>query len=240
MNNCNSTQVRVLGRSAKLIPTGSTSIVIPCYNYAHFLAEAIESAIAQTTPAREIIVVNDGSTDETECIALQYPVTVITQTNQGVASARNTGIMHASGIYILPLDADDKIHPEYLEKTTVILDRRPENGVVFTNRQHFGLIDTIKKSPIFDLEQMKAKCMINYCSLLRRRLWSDCGGYDATLEGYEDWDFWLSAAERGWSFQLVSETLFFYRKHGYSLSDVARAKHESLMLKLRHKHRSIF
>ncbi|MGH2567817.1 MAG: glycosyltransferase family 2 protein, partial [Bacteroidota bacterium] len=84
-------------------------------------------------------------------------------------------------------------------------------------------------------------CTLNYCSLYRRNLWKECGGYDATMkDGYEDWDFWLSAAERGWGFRLLPEILFFYRKHGHSLSAIARAKHEDLVLLLKQKHPSLF
>lgn len=134
----NKIKIKVMGKV--LTPSAQVSIIITCYNYAHFLPEAIESAISQTDSAYEIIVVNDGSTDHTEAVASKYPIKIIKQANQGVASARNAGIKLATGNYILPLDADDKIHPQFLERSVPILNANPKIGVVFTHREHFGLL----------------------------------------------------------------------------------------------------
>jgi len=120
------------------------SVIITCYNYGHFLSEAIESVLNQTFEAPEIIVVNDGSTDNTAEIAARYPILIVNQNNQGLPTARNVGISKSNGIYILPLDADDKLHPQYLEKVVPILDRHPDIGVVYTCRLHFGLLNTLK------------------------------------------------------------------------------------------------
>ena len=92
------------------------SVVIPCYNQAHFLGEAIESVLAQTYPHREIVVVDDGSPDNTREVASRYPgVRYVRQENQGLAAARNTGLRHSSGSYLVFLDADDRLLPEALE-----------------------------------------------------------------------------------------------------------------------------
>ena len=86
------------------------SVVIPCYNQAHFLGEAIESVLAQTYPHLEIVVVDDGSTDNTGEVAARYPgVRYVRQENQGLAAARNTGLRHSSGDYLVFLDADDRL-----------------------------------------------------------------------------------------------------------------------------------
>jgi len=219
------------------------SIIIPCYNYGNFLTQAIESALSQTFDQNqiEIIVVNDGSTDDTIDVAKHYPIRLISQTRQGLSIARNNGIALSSGHYILPLDADDMIHNCFLEKTIPILDNDSTIGVVFTHREHFGLLTTIKYANEFDLEKMKRKCSINYCSLFRKEIWKDCGGYNSNMNpSYEDWDFWLNIAKRGWKFELVDEVLFYYRKHGRSLSDIAKEKHDILFEQLKKNHPELF
>src|SRR3712207_4601210 len=103
------------------------SIVIPCYNQAHFLGEAIESVLAQTYPHFEVVVVDDGSTDNTEAVAARYPgVRCIRQENQGLAAARNTGIRRSNGSYLVFLDADDRLLPNALEVGLKHLKEHPE------------------------------------------------------------------------------------------------------------------
>ena len=217
------------------------SVIITCFNYGRFLSEAIESALHQTLKDIEIIVVNDGSTDNTAEIASRYPIILINQNNQGLPTARNVGISKSNGIYILPLDADDKLHPQYLEKTLPILDKQQDIGVVYTSRIHFGLLNTVKEAQVFDLDRLKKKCMLNYCSLFRKQVWKECGGYNPNMKwGYEDWDFWLSVAEKGWKFKPVSEVLLLYRKHGYSLSDLSKDNHQQLVKQLTDNHHRIY
>jgi|SRR6185437_15693449 len=217
------------------------SIIIPCYNYGKFLHEAIESALNQTYTDIEIIVVNDGSTDNTSLVAQQYPVKLITQANLGIPSARNIGITASAGNYILPLDADDKIHSTFLENTVPVLESTPSVGIVYTHRQHFGFLDTIKYAEEFNIERMKEKCSINYCSLFRKEVWKRAGGYNVKMTGgYEDWDFWLSVVENKWRFKLVDKVLFYYRKHGRTLSEIAKENHESLVKILHANHPRLF
>jgi glycosyltransferase involved in cell wall biosynthesis len=94
------------------------TVVIPCYNQAHFLGEAIESVLEQTYPHYEIVVVDDGATDNTSEVASRYPgkVRLIRQENRGLSGARNTGIRHSEGEYMVFLDADDRLLPEALER----------------------------------------------------------------------------------------------------------------------------
>jgi stress-induced morphogen len=127
------------------------SVIIPCYNYAHFLPEAVESVIQQTFQDFEIVIVNDGSTDHSSEVAEQLKtkysscqIRIINQENSGQpAISRNRGIAQALGKYILPLDADDKIGCTYLEKAVQVLDREPEIGVVYSWLRHFGSQDDI-------------------------------------------------------------------------------------------------
>src|SRR4051812_11894371 len=111
----------------------NVAVIIPAYNAAPYIAEAIESALAQTRPAAAVIVVDDGSTDETAQIARRFEprITVITQPNAGVSVARNTGAARTEAEWLLFLDADDRLVPSALERFEALLQQRPDAGVVY-------------------------------------------------------------------------------------------------------------
>jgi len=221
----------------------TVSVIITSYNYGNFLHEAIDSVLQQTFNRKEfeVIVVNDGSTDNTSKVAKKFQVTLLNQKNLGLPIARNNGIKYSKGRFILPLDADDKLHPQFLEKTVPILENFPNIGVVYTHRKHFGLIQTTKYAGIYSLETLKKTCILNYCSLFKKQVWSECGGYNPNMKlGYEDWDFWLSIAQNNWDFKLVNEVLFYYRKHGFSLIDLAKENHYKLLRTIKSNHIKLF
>ena len=132
----------------------AVSVVIPCYNQGVFLPEAVESVLKQTMQDFEIIVINDGSTDEAGLDIVQnFPkTTVLHQTNKGVSAARNAGIRAARGAYIIPLDADDKFAPDYLAKAAAILEKNQEVGVVYARARYFGFRDDVWTMPPFSIE----------------------------------------------------------------------------------------
>src|SRR5215217_8140206 len=108
------------------------SVIIPCFNQAHFLVEAIESVLAQSYSHFEIVVVDDGSTDNTCDVASYYErVRCIRQNNQGLAAARNSGIRESKGSYLVFLDADDRLLPEALEAGVKCLKAYPDGAFVF-------------------------------------------------------------------------------------------------------------
>src|ERR671910_2125032 len=115
------------------------SVVIPCYNQAHFLGEAIESVLSQTYPHFEVVVVDDGSPDNTQEVASRYPgVRYIRQENQGLAGARNAGIRRSNGSYLVFLDADDRLLADALEAGLASLKEHPECSFVFGCCQHIA------------------------------------------------------------------------------------------------------
>lgn len=200
------------------------SIVIPCYGQAHYLEDAIESALTQTVLC-EVIVVNDGSPDNTSEIAKKYPVRLVEKKNGGLSSARNAGIAVAKGEYILTLDADDIISQDFLEKTLGLDD------IVGTQQQEFGDSHTLwinnNLHPTF--EDFKKANQINCCSLFKKEIWEKVGGYDESMRiGYEDWYFWLKATKAGYKVTIVPEPLFFYRKHGQSMVSNAVKHHDEI------------
>lgn len=219
--------------------TPKVTVVIPCYKQAHWLPDAIVSAIDQTVPC-EIIVVNDGSPDNTSKIARIYGAKVIDKENGGLSSARNAGIKEATTEWVLTLDADDKLHPQFIEKT---LAKAEETGcdVVGTWQQEFGDRNGMYRfidNPTFEMF-MEAN-RINCCSLYRKKMWEDIGGYDENMKsGYEDWFFWLKATKKGYKIRVVNEPLFFYRKHGRSMVDDATDKHEDIVAYMHDKIKTI-
>jgi glycosyltransferase involved in cell wall biosynthesis len=192
------------------------SIVIPCYNQGNTLEETVESVLNQTFPDFEIVIVNDGSTDpETQQLleTVAKPRTrVIHTTNQGLAAARNNGIREATGRYILPLDADDRIGPTYLEKAVRILDENDGIGIVTCKAEFFGAVQKPWNLPEFSLEEMLLDNILFCSCVFRKKAWESVGGYRTDMKyGWEDYDFWLSLIESGALVYRIPEVLFFYR-----------------------------
>jgi GT2 family glycosyltransferase len=197
------------------------SIVIPCHDDGELLIEAVASA-ERSAPERaelltELLIVNDGSREartlEVLDLLRQAGYTVIDQENAGLAAARNHGIRAARGRYLLPLDADNRLRPGFPGAAVAALDGAPELGVVYGNRQEFGCRHHHIVVSDFDVDDLLRANFIDACAVLRREVWEQCGGYDGAMpeQGWEDWDLWLGAAERGWRFHRLSGVTFEYR-----------------------------
>ena len=205
------------------------SVIIPCYNQGEFIDEAVGSVLAQTFDDFEIIIVNDGSTDAaTNALLEKYSrpkTTVIHTENQGVCTARNTAVKAAAGKYILPLDADDKIEPTYLEKAVNVLDNHPETGVVWCKADFFGAQKGEWDLKPFSLKQIMNNGCAFVTAMFRKSDWERVGGYNVNMvHSLEDWDFWLSFVERGLYFYQIPEILFHYRQHTVSRTTRAKGK----------------
>lgn len=205
------------------------SVVIPCYNQGAFLPEAVESVRSQTHNNLEIIIVNDGS-DDTEtadlCNSLEGPdIRVLTTSNQGLAAARNNGIAQAAGTYILPLDADDKIAPDYISEALEVLQTDNRVGIVYCQARLFGAVEGNWQLPDYSLEEMLKDNVIFCSALFRKEDWERVGGYDpGMVYGWEDYDFWLSLIERGRKVHRLEGHYFFYR---VSPESMVRSKEKS-------------
>ncbi len=204
------------------------SVVIPCFNHGVYILDAIATVEASQNSDYsvnyEVIIINDGSTDVYTLSVLHdlrdRGYQVVDLENQGLANARNHGIAIASGRYILPLDSDNKIRPDYMQKGIAILDASPEIGIVYGDMEFFGETTGIWSLPDFDLYRLMLGNYIDACAVFRKQVWQDCGGYDPNMPdklGYEDWDFWLGAAEKGWQFWHIPEVMFDYRTRSDSM-----------------------
>ena len=202
------------------------SVIIPCFNQACYLPQAVESLIRQTYTRWECIIVNDGSSDNTVDVANQliakYPdkqIRFIDKPHSGVSDTRNVGIQVATGAWILPLDSDDMFEPVFMQRAVDIVNREPKVDIVFSNVQEFGASNGQWIPDEYSREQVMVTDTMPYASLYRKELWHKVGGYDRPLSMIrqpEDWSFWISCSKHNVSVKRIQEKLFLYRVHPQS------------------------
>ncbi|MEI6214126.1 MAG: glycosyltransferase family A protein [Desulfuromonadales bacterium] len=222
------------------------SVVIPCFNQGAYVEEAVKSVLLQSFDDYEIIIVNDGSTDvETNRILSGFEnqkIRVLHTENMGLASARNNGIREARGTYILPLDADDRIGPTYLEKAVDYFDRMPDVGIVYCYAEFFGDRQGQWYMPEFSLRWMLFSNLIFCSAFFRKDDWERAGGYNPNMSrGLEDWDFWLAILELGKGVYCIPDVLFYYRVREESmLRSMNRDVHVEMHLQIMRNHPQLF
>ena len=193
------------------------SIVIPCYNQGVYLSETLDSVLAQSYENWECIIVNDGSTDNTEIVAKEYckkdkRFVYVYQNNSGLSKARNTGVANSDGFYILPLDSDDIIASQYLEFAIKAFEKNENLKIVYCRAELFGEQKGEWKLPEFSMERMLGRNCIFCSGIYKKEDFIRVGGYNSNMKyGFEDWDFWLSLLENGGDVLQLNQILFFYR-----------------------------
>lgn len=219
------------------------TVVVPCFNYAHFLPETLESVLRQSHPTWECIVVDDGSTDSTETVVQSFVrrdrrSRYIYQRNQGLSAARNRGIHEGRGEYFQFLDADDLIEPRKMERHVRHLEEHGEVGIVYSPVRYFTGEPGHKRRysmrepdepwmpqtsgrglPVISA-MARANFMAVNCPLVRRDVIARAGRFDETLHALEDWDYWIRCAAQGTWFQYLDEpdTYALVRHHPASMS----------------------
>ena len=192
------------------------SVIVPCYNQAQFLPEALNSIVKQTYDRWECIIVNDGSPDNTEEVALQWceadnRIIYFKKENGGLSSARNAGIKVAKGKYILPLDADDYIGSEYLELAMNAFGNDDSLDLVYCKAQKFGFVNCIWDLPAYSYKGLLLDNII-FCSSIYKRSITAGISYDESLKhGLEDWDFWLQILNPASKVYQIPSIQFCYR-----------------------------
>ena len=205
----------------------TVSVIIPCYNGARFLEEAIESVLAQTYRHFEIILVNDGSTDNTEEVATRYPeVRYIYQKNQGIAAARNTGLVESCGEYVVFHNQDGIMRSNALEIGVNSLKAHPNRGFAF------GLCKCVRNDALafdsslepndtsLDIYQvlLRGRCFVPPSTVLFRRIvFEAVGNFDRTLVGSDDYDVFLRVA-RAFPGYYHNQVVVDYPQHSSSIS----------------------
>lgn len=208
---------------------GRVSVVVPAYNYAHFLPHCLASVFGQACADLEVIVVDDGSSDDTAAVVAREPrARYLHQANAGLSAARNTGLVASSGEFLLFLDADDLLAPRTLAARVAFLAARPTAGVAVCRNRQF--IDTMPDGqprpgpPWYLPPRDLAPRLLHFnlapphAWLLRRHVADAVGLFDTGLRACEDHDYWLRALVAGHAplYSPVGEV--FYRKHPASMS----------------------
>lgn len=205
------------------------SVIIPYYNSGNFIIDAIQSVEQYNGEyTLEIIIINDGSKDEYSLQVLHElektdKYIILNQNNKGAAAARNTGISNAKGEFILFLDSDNTIKPEYIQKGIDALRKNNEAGVYHSEREIFGESNRIiPQTEAFEIEKMIFRNYIDMCAVVRKTALQQVEGFtvDEELSSCEDWELWLKIYKRDWLFIFDPEKLFYYRVRSGSISDV--------------------
>ncbi|HZS05709.1 MAG TPA: glycosyltransferase family 2 protein [Blastocatellia bacterium] len=215
-------------KNSKAGMSPKVSVIIPAYNVAPYITEALDSVAAQGFTDYEVIVINDGSTDELERVLEPYRamITYVRQENRGLSGARNAGLRLARGQYVALLDADDIWMPDYLEKMVALVEAESAD-VVYPNAVLFGMPqwegklfqDVYPSSAPVTLEKLLLQqCVIFISALFRRDLVNEIGLFDETLRRGEDFDLWVRMALRRGRFAFTTAPLVKYRKRVGSLS----------------------
>lgn len=220
------------------------AVIIPCHNDGRFVSEAVASVTEQGL--WELVVVDDGSEDPETLSVLadlaEKGTRVLRQRNQGLSGARMTGVEAVDVPYVIPLDADDRLAPGALTTQADALDANPHVNATWGDFRTFGIRDClIPQAPRLD------PWRITYINelpgggpMVRRNALLELGGWDMG-SGYEDWDFWMKAAERGWCGMHVGRVTVLHREHAdRRMYAASRARHGELRATLRTRHAGLF
>ena len=206
-------------RAVPLQTTDRVSVIIPCYDQAKFLAEAIESVLAQTHRAHEIIVVDDGSPDRPDAVVRAFPgVYCIRQRNAGVSEARNAGVHAATGRYLVFLDADDRLLPNHLETSLEAFKQHPEVGMVCGDYRWFGADDTWHRHTCAPMPDHYSTLLKTHfigppiVMMVRHDVVRRVGGFRSYVNGCEDLDLYLRIA-RAYPIHCHHDVVGEYRRH---------------------------
>ena len=199
------------------------SIIIPCYNNRNFILEAIDSALNQTYPHIEVIVVDDGSTDHSyefvaDNLKGQSNLHLIRQENQGPAGARNTGFNLAAGDFLVFLDGDDILHREYVENCYREYVNNPKLNIVYCDVELFENKTGPWKLKPFSPETILLYNSIPVFAMIRSSVFQQIGRYDTELRCAEDWELWIRILQQYEGVYKIPKVLYYYRKRNEKTS----------------------
>jgi len=205
------------------------SVVIPTFNHGHFLEDCLASVLSQRDAVIEIIVVDDGSTDDTPSVARRYEgqIKYVRKENAGLSAARNTGLEHCSGKYIQFLDADDLLAPHCLSEKLNTIKSQGERSILVCSTSLFSTVSKAGRAEttgiwkIYSSDLETHLCRLNvappHAYFIPRDLVIEIGGFDESYTGCEDYDFWLRALGANFCFRYCSSATVYYRKHEGSM-----------------------
>lgn len=194
------------------------TIAMPIYNYAKRLNPTLHSVFNQDYTNFEIIIVNDGSNDKyclmkLDSLVGHEGIRIIHKKNSGVSDTRNRAVQEGNGEYILPLDADDMILPGYIKTGVNIIKNNPKISPVYCDTIHIGEIQGLEKRPEWSQERLLQGPFIVNSSIYSREAYEAVEGYDTTLQGWEDYHFWLKMMKKKYTGRYINKGLFIYYHH---------------------------
>lgn len=213
----------------------TVSVIIPCYKQAHFLGEAIESVLAQSIKADEIIVVNDGSPDNTSEVAKKYGVILVEKENGGLASARNAGIAIAKSEYIMPLDSDDMLRPDAIKEHMALAG---ENIIAQCGMLYFGNQVATYRPMGATLDSMLRSNTVYCNSVFSKKMWEKVKYDESSVMrlGLEDWLYWIELMANGAQVKTSDYIALLYRRHDNAMTQATtHPKWNSIILYMAQK-----
>lgn len=221
------------------------SVVIPCYNVGNKLRRAVDSVLIQTIPSLEIIIVDDASTGKETISALaklRDKVNMIHHNrNQGVATARNTGVSAARAPYILCLDGDDTIEMNYLEEAFNVFEGIEAVGLVSCWARLVGARSGVwQLDDKISIPEALLASPVPTATCFRKDAWRKVGGYDESMRGYEDWNFWISIMKRGFETRVLPKPYFNYTISPVSKVNTSNKNALELVGKIFDNHKELF
>ena len=211
------------------------SIIIPVYNTESYVEETIKSIQNQTLHEIEIIVVDDGSTDDSSLIINNFissyrNIQFFSKKNGGPSSARNYGANFAQGNFLVFLDGDDKLHTTYVEKCISVYEKNQNLEIVYSDAEYFGLKTGVWKLPNFNLNTFLLDNCIPIFAMIKRESFLQVGKFDENLNYMEDWELWIRIIQNNNNVYKIPEILFSYRKstENTSLTDLNEIKSDDI------------
>lgn len=193
------------------------SIIIPCFNSEATLETTLESVLNQKYQNWEAIIVNDGSTDRTDEIALRWVAKesrfkYYTKQNGGLGKTRNFAINKSCGTLILPLDSDNQLEASFVQDAVSVFEKNQDIGVVYGDAEYFGERNGLWEVAEYDFKKILAGNYIDACAVFKKKIWVEVGGYDENMphQGHEDWEFWIALGSLNVKFHHLNKITFKY------------------------------
>lgn len=226
------------------------TVLIPCYNYGDYIIDALESLEAQALRPIEVFILNDGSTDDSAKVAKSFidshktssiKYTLIDKPNEGVITTKNLALELVTTSWMMFLDADDKLHPDYIYEC-VKKARLNNSDVVYTDMQMFGSNDALQTVIVYNKMLIRSVNFVHNSALMKTDIFKRSGGYKQKMSiGFEDWELYLSISELSAQFSYVNKPLFYYRRHeGASRDILAQNKLPIVMKYLEELHPKLY
>jgi glycosyltransferase involved in cell wall biosynthesis len=223
------------------------TVIMPCYNYAKYITETLDSLKKSTYDNWKCIIINDGSTDNSEEVILSQingdsRFIYVKQENRGLSAVRNLGMSMSNTKYVMCLDPDDKISPTYLENGIKYLDEHDDCVLYYGKAKMFyddGTEDYWDLPEYNYVKLLKKNCIYSSC-ILRKSCYDTTNGYDENMTGYEDWDFLIRYLHGNKKVYMTDDVVFYYRRHDGSMDNKAKKKFSRYLKYIYGKNKHIF